>query len=71
MSKILVPINKISLTIPQVYDESLTYYEALSKIVYILENLPNYIYMKDSYDADTYTVSFESTEDLNGKVKEK
>lgn len=50
MNNLKIPMKKISLTIPQVYDESLTYYEALSKIAYLLSNLSAYLFINSEYD---------------------
>lgn len=58
-----VPRSKYSLTIPQVYDDTLTFYEYMNKLLYAFQHSAEYAVSTD-YNADEkhLTITIKSLE---------
>lgn len=65
-----VPRRFFSLTLPQVYDESLTYYEYMNKLFYAFNHIADYYSVIGSYDADTKTLTLSAGVNTEGSTEE-
>lgn len=51
------PFKAYSLTLPQVYDDSLTYYEYMNKLFYAFNHIADYYAVLGTYDEATKTLT--------------
>lgn len=62
ITKLQEDLDKLSLTIPQSYDDTLTFYEFMNELLYAFENIADVNFtLSSSYDAATYTLTLEKT----------
>lgn len=58
IEKLKEELNNISLTIPQSYDDTLTFFEYMNELLYAFENIADVNFLLDSdYNAATYTLT--------------